>query len=136
MKTTSKLHDDAMTASKFCKLVNADRHELGRKIEELKAVPVGKKNGGDLYRLKDLIAAFVGGDEKAERVRKLRAESERLELQNLRSKGELVDVGAVKRLGQKVTGAIQVRIQNMPMTDDEKDSCLRELLQLRNLDFS
>jgi hypothetical protein len=57
-------------------MMNCDRHELSRKLTDIDAVPTGKKNGGKLYKLKDLILAFAGGDEKAERVRKLRAESE------------------------------------------------------------
>jgi hypothetical protein len=47
------------------------------------------------------------GDEKAERVPKLRAESERLEIQNARSNGELVEVEQVKKLFCNVASAIK-----------------------------
>ena len=30
-------------------MMNCDRHELARKVDELKAAPVGSKNGGQLF---------------------------------------------------------------------------------------
>ena len=125
-----------MTTSKFSALMNCDRHELSRKLAEIDAAPTGKKNGGNLYRIKDLILAYAGGDEKAERVRKLRAESERLEIQNARSHGELIEVAKVKRLGESIMAAIRNKILNSPLTDHEKDQIFRDLVSLKSTDWS
>jgi phage terminase Nu1 subunit (DNA packaging protein) len=112
------------------------RSELTRKLSEIDATPTGTKNGGKLYKLKDLIHAFAGGDEKAERTRKLRAEAKRVEIQNLRSHGELIEVDKVRSLGEQIMMAVRNKILNMPMTDDEKEKCLADLLSLREIDFS
>ncbi len=133
---TAATSPEEFTASRFAALVGCDRHELARKLEVTGATPVGKKNGGAVYRLKDLVIAFAGGDERAERMRKLRAEAEKVELQNMRSRGELIEVASVKKLGERVMIAVRNRILNMPLTDDEKDSCLRELLALAEMDWS
>jgi phage terminase Nu1 subunit (DNA packaging protein) len=118
-------------------MMNCDRHELSRKLTDIDAVPTGKKNGGKLYKLKDLILAFAGGDEKAERVRKLRAESERLEIQNARSNGELVEVEQVKKLFCNVTSAIKNKILGFhAMTNEQKDHCLRDLYSLKDSDWT
>jgi hypothetical protein len=42
----------------------------------------------------------------------------------------------VKRLGEQVMSGIKIKILNMPLTDDEKDKCLRDLLSLKDLDYS
>lgn len=125
-----------MTASAFSRAVGADRHQLSKKLAELKSRPVGKKNGGELFTLRDLVQAHVGGDERAERIRKLRAESERLEIQNARSHGELVEVVQVKKLGQQVMSAIKQKIMSFPISDGEKDKLLADLLSLREMNFS
>ena len=117
-------------------MVGADRHELAGRMAGMKCKPTGRKNGGDLFALRDLVKCYCGGDIEAERIRKLRAESERVELQNARQRGELVEIAAVKRLGEKVMIAVRNRILNMPLTDEEKDSCLRELLSLAEIDWS
>ena len=125
----------ALTCSRFSALVGADRHEMEKKLEELKAAPVGTRNGGKEYALRDLCKAFAGGDERAERIRKTRAESERIELQNSRTRGETIEVQLVKKLGEKVIIAIRQRILAFPITKDEQDELLLQLLSLRDLDW-
>lgn len=125
-----------LTASQFAGLVGADRHEIAKKLNENGAQSVGSKGPGKLYSLRDLVNAHIGGDEKQERIRKLRAESEKLEVFNLRSKGELVPVATVKKLGAKAMSAIKIQILNFPLTNEEKDECLQNLLALKTLDFS
>ena len=125
-----------MTASRFAAMMACDRHELAKKLAELKAEPAGTRNGGKLYKLRHLVQAYAGGDDRAERLRKCRAESERIELQNMRTRGELVEVASVKKLGERVMIAIRNTILNMPLTDDEKDKCLRELMNLQSLDWT
>jgi phage terminase Nu1 subunit (DNA packaging protein) len=125
-----------LTAARFSNLVGCDRHELLRKLGEMNAKPAGTKNGGTLYKLRDLCRAYAGGDIEAERLRKTREEADKLAIQNARSRGELVEVASVKKLGQRVMAAVRNRILNMPMTDEEKDGCLRELLELGGMDWS
>lgn len=126
----------SFTASRFAALVGADRHELTRNLETLKASPVASNGRGAEYSLRDLVTAHNGGDERAERIRKNRAESERIELQNSRTRGELVEVQAVKKLGERVMIAIRSRILQFPITDDEKDLLLTELHSLGKMDWS
>ena len=132
MKRTDPTH---MTASRFAAAVGADRHEMLKRLREAGAKPVGTKNGGELYTLRALHRAAAGGDERGERLRKLREEADKLAIQNARSRGELVEVIQVKRLGQSIMAGVRNRILNMPMTDDEKDQCLRELLELGRVDW-
>lgn len=128
------------TVAKWAREVGGDRHEWMRRIEEANVKPVGKADGRSkgaaLYRIRDLMKAAAGGDYEAERLRKTRQEADRLELQNARTRGETVEIQAVKRLGEKVFSAVRNRILNMPITDDEKDGCLRELLALQDMDWS
>jgi phage terminase Nu1 subunit (DNA packaging protein) len=125
-----------MTASAFASAVGADRHQIAKKLTELKARPQGKRNGGDLFALRDLVAAHMGGDERFERIRKTRAEALRIEIQNQRSHGELVEVAQVRKLGAQVLSAVRNKLLSFPLTDDEKDKCLRDLLSLKDLDWS
>ena len=76
------------------------------------------------------------GDEKAERVRKLRAESERLEIQNARSNGELVEVKQIKKLFCNVASAIKKKLGFHAMTSEQKDHCLRDLYSLKDSDWT
>lgn len=75
-------------------------------------------------------------DLKREQLRRTKEEADKLALLNARSRGELVEVTKVKRMGEKVMSAIKTKILNMPLTDDEKDKCLSDLLSLRDIDFS
>lgn len=125
-----------MTCSAFSALMGCDRHGLAAKLEEIHATPQGTKNGGKIFALKDLVLAFSGGDEKAERIRRTRAEAERIEIQNARSKGELVEVAVVKKLGEQVMAAIKAKIMGFPISDDAKDKLLADLLSLRGMNFS
>ena len=75
-------------------------------------------------------------DIKTEQLRRTKEEADKLELQNARTRGELVEVALVQKMGEKVMAAIKTRILNMPLTDDVKDQCLRDLLSLRDMDFT
>ncbi len=134
MATTQK-EPYAMTASAFSALMGSDRHELTKKLSAINARPSGAKNGGKLYVLRDLVNAHIGGDEKQERIRKLRAESERLEIQNAKTRGELVEVSRVIEAGQKMMAAARAKILAMPITTLEKDSLLADLRGLAEMNF-
>ena len=126
------------TVARFSQLAGFDRHALAARIQEMDLQPVGKSiaQAADLYSIRDLVRAILGGDIEAEKLRKTREEADKLALQNARSRGELVEISAVKKLGEKVLIAVRNRILNMPLTDEEKDSCLKELMDLGKLDWS
>lgn len=133
MKRTEKV---SFTPSRFAALVGTDRQELARKLAVNEASPVAVDGRGEEYSLKDLVNAHMGGDIKREQLRRTKEEADKLALQNSRSRGELVEIASVKKLGEKVMIAIRQRILNMPLTDDEKDKCLTELLNLKDMDWS
>ncbi len=76
------------------------------------------------------------GDIEAERLRKTKEEADKLELHNARTRGELVEIAAVKKLGERVMIAIRSKILNFPITDDEKDALLRELMTINKIDWT
>ncbi|MES2995890.1 MAG: hypothetical protein V4733_03680 [Verrucomicrobiota bacterium] len=131
---------ETWTIAQWCREVGGDRHDFQRKVAASDIKPTGiadgRAKGADLYRVRDLVKVAIGGDHEAEKLRKTREEADRLALQNARARGELVEIAAVKRLGEKVMAAVRNRLLNMPLTDEEKDQCLRELLSLSEMDWS
>lgn len=117
------------SVSKLAQLMSVDRHQLQKRVVELNCQPVGKKNGGDLYQLRDLITAFVGGDEKAERVRKLRAESTRLELANAEKQGELVPTEQAGKAIGRVCTLLKSKIANSVIEQEAKNQLQAEILK-------
>lgn len=72
---------------------------------------------------------------KKHQLRRTKEEADKLELANARTRGELVEVSRVKKLGEQVMSGIKAKILNMPLTDEQKDKCLRDLLSIKDLDF-
>lgn len=127
----------SFTSARFASLTGIDRHELQRRLEDLQANPTGKTaQHAPEYSLRDLVKAFAGGDLEAERLRKTRAEAERIELQNSRTRGEQVEITSVKKLGEKIMIAIRQRILAFPLSEDEQDVLLKDLMALGELDWS
>ena len=75
-------------------------------------------------------------DFERERLRRTKEEADKLELANAKTRGELVEVAMVKKLGEKVMAAMKTRILNLKLSEDEKDKILRDLLSLKDMDFS
>lgn len=132
-------HFSAMTVAEWCRETGGERHSLMQKISEARVAPIGdakgKASGAKLYRIGDLYRAMGGGIYEAERLRKTREEADKLAIQNARSRGELIEISTVKKLGQEVMKNVTTCILNMPLTDDEKDKCLRNLLALGEMDW-
>lgn len=128
------------TIAQWCTECGGDRKEFAKKVAATDIRPSGKAkgraSGADLYRVRDFVKVLIGGDHEAEKLRKTTEEADRLALANARSRGELVEIASVKRLGEKVMVALRNRILNMPLTDEEKDKCLTELMDLGKLDWS
>ena len=130
-------HPGTFTVSKFAAITGIDRHELQRRLESAGAVPTAATaRGAGEYKLRELVVAFAGGDERAERLRKTRAEAERIEIQNARSHGELINVAEVKKLGAGVMVVVRNKILASSLTRDEQDALLLEILNLRDMDWS
>ncbi len=131
---------ETWTIAQWCRECGGDRHEFQRKVSaagiKTAGKAIGRAKGADLYRVRDLVKAALGGDHESERLRKTTEEADRLALANARSRGELVEIASIKKLGEKVMIAVRNRILNMPLTDEEKDRCLIELLDLGKLDWS
>ncbi len=129
---------DGYTIARFAQLAGFDRHTIAERITEMRIAPVGKScgQGADVYTIRDLVRAVLGGDIEAERLRKTREEADKLAIANSRARGELVEIAAVKKLGEKVMVALRNRLLNMPLTDEEKDKCLAELMALENIDWT
>ena len=85
-----------------------------------KGTGAARVGGAKLYAPRDLLAVVMGGDFDAERLRKTREEADRLALANARTRGEVVEIAAVKALGAAVLIAVRNRILSFPLTDDEK----------------
>lgn len=123
------------TASKFASLIGADRHEIARKLAELDARPVSSSGRGEEYSLRDLHNAAVGGDLAAERLRKLRAECDRLEHDIATKRREYVPAAAVKKLGEKFVVAVKNVILASPLPPEAQDRILVELAGLSKADW-
>lgn len=128
------------TIAQWCREVGGDRKDFAQRVSAANVKPSGKAtgraSGAELYRVRDLVKVALGGDYEAERLRKTKEEADKLALANSRSRGELVEVATITRLGQKVMAAVRNRILGMPLTDEEKDGCLRELLALADMDWT
>lgn len=123
------------TVSKFAQLIGIDRHQLQKRVTELDLKPQGTKNGGSLYALKDLIHAHIGGDEKQERIRKLRAESLRLELANSEKQSELVPAYQVGDAIGKVVIALKEKVLASELPKETKHAILQDIKSLRAEDI-
>ncbi len=117
----------AMTASSFASAVGIDRNALSKRLSDQRAVATGTKNGGKLYSLRTLYAAGTGGDPVAERLRKLRAEADLLEISIGTKRRELVPVESVVRLGQTLLIAARQVIERSPLDHADQDRVLAEL---------
>lgn len=147
VKPQSQQKAASADTAQLCRLFGLTAARVGQLCKDGVIFKTGK-NQYDLWRsVKGYITylqnrktnqhgASGNADLDAERLRKTTEEADKLALANARSRGELVEIAMVKRLGQNVMVAVRNRILSMPMTDDEKDACLRELLELKNMDWN
>jgi hypothetical protein len=128
-----KAADIALTASRFSSLVGVDRNEILNRLEEAKAEPVGRKNGGNEYTLRDLFHAAIGGDIQEQRLRKLRAEADHLEL-SLRTKHrELVPVSESVETVVQCAWDIRAHILSMPIPHADQDALIMGLQKVSDI---
>ena len=132
--------NNTATVAEMAREIGFDRHSLMRRIAEMDIRPVGKvakgkAAGTELYRIRDLFKAMLGGDIEAERLRKTREEADRLAIQNARSRGETIEVASVIRLVQVVFVNIRNKILSFPITADEQDALLLSLMEIKKIDW-
>jgi hypothetical protein len=120
----------SLTASRFSALVGVDRNEILNRLEEAKAEPVGRKNGGMEYSLRDLFHAAIGGDVMEQRLRKLRAEADHLELSLRTKRRELVPISESVETVVQCAWDIRAAILALPLPHEDQD---RMILQLQKL---
>lgn len=132
----------------LCKLFNL----TDARISQLAQQGILKKEARGRWPLYDTIHAYITylqtrkvnqwdsdenpSDIKKEQLRRTKEEADKLELQNAKTRGELVEVAKVIQMGEKVMAAMKTKILNAPLTDKEKDAFLLELLSIRDMDFS
>ena len=132
MKRTEKV---SFTPSKFAALVGIDRHELQRKLTEHNARPVESTGRGELFTLRDLHNAATGGDQAAEKLRKLRAECAKLEHDLSIRRREFVRVEDVQRLGERIILASKNVVLRSDLPHEIQDKFLNELAALGKQDW-
>lgn len=124
------------TIHKFSQLTGFDRHFIAKRIEELRPEPAGESaQGAPLYHLRDLVRAILGGDIEAERLRKIRAEADKIEHDLAIKRRDYVRTDDVIRLGQWHMTAVREIIWRSPLEERERRSILHELLALRDHDW-
>lgn len=121
----------AITASRFSALVGMDRNEILKRLEEAKAQPLGRKNGGDEYSLRDLFHAAIGGDIMEQRLRKLRAEADTMEHQLALKRREVLPADEVEKAVVWSFTKIKTIILGSPLDRREQDAILTTLMNLR-----
>jgi phage terminase Nu1 subunit (DNA packaging protein) len=136
------------TTAQICKVLNLTQARVAQLVKE----GIIKKEERGKFALVDTVHNYIvfiqnrpknqwgakGEDETdfdRERLRRTKEEADKLEIFNARSRGELVEIEKVKRAGEKVMSAIKTRILNMPLSEDKKDQCLRDLVSLKEMDF-
>lgn len=145
MSAKPKPHEATLT--ELCELLNLTEARVTQLIQQGILSRLGR-NRYDLWKCARAYIEYLqtkktnqhgptgNADLDAERLRKTTEEADKLALANARSRGELVEVAAVKKLGEKVMVAIRSRIMQFPLSDDEKDKLLTELLSLGKMDWS
>jgi hypothetical protein len=128
-----KAADIALTASRFSALVGVDRNEILNRLEDAGAEPVGRKNGGNEYSLRDLFHAAIGGDVAEQRLRKLRAEADHLELSLRTKRRELVPAQEAIDLITKCGWDIRQHILSMPIPHKDQDELILGMRRLSDL---
>lgn len=126
----------ALTASRFSALIGCDRNEILKRLAEQKAEPTGRKNGGDEYSLRSLFQAAIGGDVTEQRLRKLRAEADKLEYDLATKRRDLIPVGEVEKLVIHCFTAIREIIWRSPLEEIQRRDILHQLMALKTHDWS
>ena len=132
MKKNEKV---TFTPSKYAALIGIDRASLTRRLSEQNAKPVSADGRGTEYSLRDLHNAATGGNQAAERLRKLRGEADRIEHDLAVRRRDFISVDLVKKLGTAVVFEVRRTILASDLPPDLQDKCLTEIHKLKDLDW-
>lgn len=131
-----KQSPNAYSIHKFCQLTGFDRNAIAKRIEEIQAEPVGQSSqGANLYNLRSLVRATISGDIEAERLRKVRAEADKIEHDLAVRRRDYVPTDEVIKLGQWHFTAVRQIIWTSPLEERERRSILLHLVALKDHDW-
>lgn len=82
------------------------------------------------------ICAAVFGDIAGEKLRKVKQEADKLEMENRQTSGELIEVPAVIEVGQRFTFAVRQVIVNSKLSTEDKQAILNELSAIGDADWT
>lgn len=127
---------NAYSIHKFCQLTGFDRNAIAKRIEEIQAEPVGQSSqGANLYHLRALVRATISGDIEAERLRKVRAEADKIEYDLAIRRRDYVPTEEVMKLGAWHMTAVREIIWRSPLEERERRSILLHLVALKDHDW-
>lgn len=112
------------TPHKWASLIGCDRHELAKKLNELGCPPATSDGRGNEYSVRDLFNAAVGGDIAEQRLRKIRAEADHLEMSLQLKRRELVPVSESVETVIQCAWDIRKAILALPLEPAEQDAML------------
>ena len=123
------------TVSLAARELGIDRTTLNRKLKAA-GVDTGKGRTLSTRQLFEAVAG-VNGDSLSiakEKLRKVKEEADRLELENRKTRGELIPVDDVRERLEKIFGAIRSAVLASPHLDpDTKDQAILELAAVKNI---
>lgn len=105
-----------------------DRRSLSRRLSAINAKPEDGK-----YSILQCHRA-VTGDLDAERLRKTKEEADKIELENEKTRGTLIEIESVYKHFEGVFVSFRARVLASNLEDQEKDEILKDLMKLKARD--
>jgi hypothetical protein len=118
--------------------LSAAHAEFGMHRDTIKGrlTRIGEQPSADGYWTTQQICAAVFGDMDGEKLRKMKGEADKIEMENRKTTGELIDVPAVIEVGQRFTFAIRQVIVNSKLSQEDKQAVLNELASIAETDWT
>lgn len=121
------------TPHKWASLIGCDRHELAKKLNELGCTPATSDGRGNEYSVRDLFNAAVGGDIAEQRLRKIRAEADHLEMSLQVKRRELVPISESVETVVACAWDIRAAILALPLEPAAQDAMLLQLQKVAEI---
>ncbi len=121
------------TVAKFSEIAGFDRHSTARRLEELRATPAGTSaQGANLYHLRDLARALVGGGIEAEKLRLVKTQADRAEHDLSVRRKDYVEAAQVDKAVIWFFTNIKSTILQSPLDHRAQDEILTTLFNLKD----
>ena len=134
MKNSHNKDRELWSIHRFSSVFDVDDQTLKKKVYALHVEAAGASSTKDkdpLYRPQDLLKAYLGGDERMERLRKVREEADKIALDNEKTRGRLVEVDAVVKWAERIFVGIRQKILASTLPELDKDGILIDLQSLK-----